>query len=233
MGEIEPDAPLVLTLGCILLCFWARVVVMALFSVLELWLLGSDVTRFLQDLVRFVDANPERLERPHGVEAVFATAVARDDADAFGQDSGDRLQAFERRGDAAQPARLDLVRDVVRGRRVRRRRCDVDGGIERDVLDRDRRARRRLARGPVGVQRGGGRPRDRGVVHPGGERRGPRDRFHHRRLRRRPARADAVGRRRDGGHAQGRFLRPHRSPLPHRKYTRLSVRAMRSLKWIA
>ena len=40
----------------------------------------------------------------------------------------------------------------------------------------------------------------------------PRDRRHDRRLRRRPARADAVGGRRDGRGAQGRVLQPHRSP---------------------
>ena len=46
----------------------------------------------------------------------------------------------------------------------------------------------------------------------------PRDRRHDRRLRRRSARADAVGGRRNGGGAQGRLLRAHRSPdAPRRR----------------
>ena len=75
------------------------------------------------------------------------------------------------------------------------------------------RARRRLDRGPVAVQRGGGGARDPRLAHPGGGRRRPRDRLHHRRLRRRPARADADrGRRaRQPGarraRRQGRFTR--------------------------
>ena len=41
---------------------------------------------------------------------------------------------------------------------------------------------------------------------------GPRDRLHHRRLRGRPARAHALGRRGAGGRGQGRALRAHRRP---------------------
>ena len=59
-------------------------------------------------------------------------------------------------------------------------------------------ARRRLDRGPVAVQRGGGGARHPRLRHPGGGRRRPRDRLHHRRLRRRPARADADRGRRAG-----------------------------------
>ena len=66
-----------------------------------------------------------------------------------------------------------------------------------------RRARRRLAGGSVGVQRGAGGARDRRLPragHLGGR---PRDRLHHRRLRGRRARADAVGGGRAGGAGGG------------------------------
>ena len=66
-------------------------------------------------------------------------------------------------------------------------------------------ARRRQPRGPVGLQRGGRGARDRRLADPDDLRRRPRDRLHDRRLRRRPARAHAVG----GGRARGR--RPRRS----------------------
>ena len=56
------------------------------------------------------------------------------------------------------------------------------------------RARRRQPRGPVGLQRGGGRAGDRRVAHPDDLGGGPRDRLHDRRLRGRPARAHAVRR---------------------------------------
>ena len=64
-------------------------------------------------------------------------------------------------------------------------------------------ARRRLDRGPVGLQR---RALARAIVAEpgaGGQRRRPRDRLHHRRLLRRPARADADRR----GRARGRAAR--------------------------
>ena len=57
----------------------------------------------------------------------------------------------------------------------------------------DRGARRRLARRSVGVQRRDRGARDRGIGNSGDHRRGPRDGFHHRRFRRRPARAHAFG----------------------------------------
>ena len=59
---------------------------------------------------------------------------------------------------------------------------------------RDCRARRRVDRGSVGVQRRNRRARHRPVARAGHLRRRPRDRRHHRRLRRRRAGADAVGR---------------------------------------
>ena len=83
-------------------------------------------------------------------------------------------------------AALEIARGAPRDRaRPRRRR-------------RHRRPRRRLDRGSVGVQRGGRRARDRRVAGAGHLGRRPRDRRHDRRLRRRPARADAVGGRRAG-----------------------------------
>ena len=51
----------------------------------------------------------------------------------------------------------------------------------------------------MGVQRGAGGARDRRLPRAGDLRGRPRDRLHHRRLRRRPARADAVGGGRAGG----------------------------------
>ena len=62
----------------------------------------------------------------------------------------------------------------------------------------DRRARRRLARGPVVVQRGGRGPRGRRQHDPADLRGRPRDRYHADRFRRRQARADADGRGRNG-----------------------------------
>ncbi len=75
-----------------------------------------------------------------------------------------------------------------------------------------RRPRRRIDRGPLGVQRGGRGPGDRRLAGAGHLRGRPRDRRDHRRLRRRPAGADAVGGRRDGRAPQGRVHRPHRRP---------------------
>ena len=57
--------------------------------------------------------------------------------------------------------------------------------------------RRRLARGPLAVQRGDRRPRHRRLPDPDDLRRRPRDRLHDLRSRGRPARADAVRRRGD------------------------------------
>ncbi len=82
-------------------------------------------------------------------------------------------------------------------------RALTPGGADRRRRRRHRRPRRRLDRGPVGVQRGGRGPRDRrvaGAGHLGGR---PRDRRDDCRLRRRPARADAVG----GRRARGRGAR--------------------------
>ncbi len=64
---------------------------------------------------------------------------------------------------------------------------------------RHRRPRRRVDRGPLGLQRGSRRAGDRRLPGADHLRRRPRDRRDDRRLRRRPARADAVGGRRDGG----------------------------------
>ena len=60
----------------------------------------------------------------------------------------------------------------------------------------DRRPRRRLDRGPLGLQRRDRRPRRRRQRDPADLRRRPRDRHHADRLRRRPPRADADRRRR-------------------------------------
>jgi ABC-2 type transport system permease protein len=49
LGPITP-ATLAVAVFAILLSFWARVVVVSLFSMLELWLLGSDAARFVHDL---------------------------------------------------------------------------------------------------------------------------------------------------------------------------------------
>ena len=75
-----------------------------------------------------------------------------------------------------------------------------------------RRPRRRIARRPLGVQRRSAGARDRRLAGAGDLGRRPRDRLHDRRLRRRPARADAVGGRGARGPAEGRVLRAHRPP---------------------
>ena len=114
----------------------------------------------------------------------------------------------------------DAAGEIVRALRQigahRRRRC------------RHPRARRRFARRSLGVQRGKGRARDRrvsGAGHLGGR---PRDRLHDRGFRRRPARADAVRRRRARRPAEGRVLRPHRSA--RRSARRSRSRARRSAR---
>ena len=105
-----------------------------------------------------------------------------------------------------RPARVQgegAAADVARAHQGHRQ-----GGRHRR---RHRRARRRLGRRSVGVQR-----RSRGQGHRGlagsdhlGRR--PRSRFHDCRLRRRRARPDTLGRRRDRRRAEGRFLHPHRT----------------------
>ena len=77
-----------------------------------------------------------------------------------------------------------------------------------------RRARRRLHRGSVGLQRGGGRAGGGGERHPARRRRRPRDRLDADRPRRRHARADADRRRRDGGAGPFRARRHNRRPRP-------------------
>ena len=64
-------------------------------------------------------------------------------------------------------------------------------------------ARRRLHRGPVGLQRGDRGPGHRRLPHPRHQLRGPRGRLHHRRLRGGPARADALRRGGAGGAGAG------------------------------
>ena len=96
-----------------------------------------------------------------------------------------------------QPARRPLP---LRGAGRRRGGRDRAGHPHRERPRRGRRAarvpRRRLDRGPVGVQRGGRRARRVRVGAARGVRGGPRDRFHDLRFRGRRARADADRRRR-------------------------------------
>ena len=75
----------------------------------------------------------------------------------------------------------------------------------------DRRARRRLDRGPLGLQRGGRGARRRGEPHPGHLRGRPRDRLDADRPCRRPARADADRRGGDGGAGPRRACSPRRA----------------------
>ena len=110
----------------------------------------------------------------------------------------DIIRVAHRRYPIADPARADAGAGRRRVDRDRQRAAPPGRGARRR---RDHpRARRRLAGGPVGVQRGGAsRARSspaRVPVDLGGR---PRDRLHHRRLRGRRARADAVG----GGGAGG------------------------------
>ncbi len=108
--------------------------------------------------------------------------------------------------------------------RVPRRVAEIAAavcGVQRRGRDRParRRAWRREPGGFMGVQRGAGGARPGGVRGADHFRRGPRDRFHHRRFRRGPARADAerrggVADARLGGVARGRrktagAARPH------------------------
>ena len=100
-----------------------------------------------------------------------------------------------RRADRAAPPlprdpRADLSDQRARRRRGRRD-CTHLAPREppRRLRSLDSDSRRRLARGPLGVQRGSRRARDRGRRHPGDRRRRPRDRFHDRRFCRGSARA--------------------------------------------
>ncbi len=125
------------------------------------------------------------------------------------------------------------VRDIVRvitnrhaGLRLLIRPCRVQGDgacheVARAIRDVSRHPgvdvvivgpRRRLARGPVGLQRGSGGPRHRRLAGAGRVRRRARDRHDDRRLRRRRPRRDAVERRRDRGRAPRRAGAPDRAP---------------------
>ncbi len=125
------------------------------------------------------------------------------------------------------------VRDIVRvvtnrhaGLRLLIRPCRVQGEgacheVARAIRDVSRHPgvdvvivgpRRRLARGSVGLQRGGRRPRHRRLAGAGRLRRRARDRHDDRRLRRRRARRDAVERRRDRRRPARRAGAAHRAP---------------------
>lgn len=49
---------LFITLGALLLCFWARTIVITFFSLFELYMLGSDATRFLHELFHAASDRP-------------------------------------------------------------------------------------------------------------------------------------------------------------------------------
>jgi hypothetical protein len=107
-------------------------------------------------------------------------------------------------------------RRARRPRAGRRRRARDRGGDRRSQPDRlarraARRKGRRVARGPLGVQRGGRRARDRGVARAGRVGSGARGRLHDRRLRRGRARADADRRRRAGRPRRDRGARRPRA----------------------
>src|SRR5690606_20185357 len=80
----------------------------------------------------------------------------------------------------------------------------AQGGGQRTLRRGPARARRRLARGPVGVQRRSAGARHRGLAGAGGLGDRPRDRLQPVGFRRRPARADALGRGRAAGAARRR-----------------------------
>ena len=103
-------------------------------------------------------------------------------------------------------ARARAGRNQRGGGRRRHPRLQRAGARRPDSAARraHRRPRRRVHRGPLGLQRGdrgARRGRERDPARLGG---GPRDRHHAHRLRRRHARPDADGRRRDGGAGAGR-----------------------------
>ena len=95
----------------------------------------------------------------------------------------------------------------------------AEGGTDSAARSVDRRARRRLAGRPLVVQRGDRGPRRRRKHDPADLGGRPRDRRDADRFRRRPARADAYRRRRDGGAGaigaspRGRDLRPARDAV--------------------
>ena len=100
-------------------------------------------------------------------------------------------------------------RSRARARRRRsRRRSTGFNALAGAAGPADRRPRRRLDRGFVGVQRGSRGARGRRLGDPDHLRGRPRDRHHLVRLRRRRARADADRRRRDGGAGARRAARP-------------------------
>ena len=110
---------------------------------------------------------------------------------------------------AAPPAHECSDGDSARARAGRRRRARdrprPEGRRSRPGRGRrDRRARRRLDRGSLGVQRGDRRARDRALPRPGHLGRGPRNGCDDRRLRGGSSGADAVGCRRDRRIGQGR-----------------------------
>ena len=127
-----------------------------------------------------------------------------------------------RRRAARHPARARAA--LSRGGRAdlsgagagRRRAAEIAAALETGVRARRmRRAdpgpRRRLAGRSVGLQRRALGPRHRRLADPGRQRRRPRDRFHHRRFRRRCARADALGGGGTGGsRRRGMARRPSR-----------------------
>ena len=102
-----------------------------------------------------------------------------------------RGRRFPTRSCSGPPVQGEGARAAIAAALRAARRADVDVH--------HRRARRRLDRGSVGLQRRARGARDRRLPRSGRLRGRPRDRLHDRRLRRRPARADAVG----GGGAGG------------------------------
>ncbi len=105
-----------------------------------------------------------------------------------------------------RPARVQgdgAALDIARGLRAHR----TAAGRRRH----HRWTRRRIDRRSLGVQRGNRRARDCGIAGTGHLGRRSRNGRDHRRLRRRPARADAVGGRRNGGGSQGRVPGADRS----------------------
>ena len=139
----------------------------------------------------------EQLKKRLGAEGLFDPARKRP------------LPFLPRRLGVVTSAQGAVIRDIIRvaHRRFpvpillapdagagRRRRAGDRGGAAapgggRRRRRHHRRARRRLAGGPVGLQRGAGGARHRRLPRAGDLGRRARDRLHHRRLRRRPARA--------------------------------------------
>ena len=139
-----------------------------------------------------------------------------------------RRGAPRRRDDAGAPLAARPGRDLSERRPGHRR---AGGALRGDRARRPARrgrhprrlSRRRLARGPLGLQRRARRARDPRGADARRERRRPRDRRHPRRSRRRPARADADRGRRarragDGG-AAADARRPRAAALARRSAT--------------